>query len=687
MILPLLAYLERAPPSSVGLGVTTSQEMANKNALMPTPSEPAPWYRIPKKRQAVSVEHPCIVKNFDKAIETLGGDQAISEFLREEHGERPINLKLHPEDSFSQPMLSSNRRTENVLLQVTVPKRTGRKRKRGSTDPYVEDVKAPQRERSARYLLQSLKDNQSSYQLRPVASIPTSHVFRAMPDFFYSTSKSRFLNQFRDKVLPQQYQLLSEFQLSSARGLEDTEIIPPAALSTMKYPQNYAYRQNPAIKAFIDPSTGSRRLYNTQAPVKIWTTQCQYDSPPSDIPAVINPAAPPLESEPHNLRGLVTILQTIFARRPIWTRRGLANQLPSNAPIFLAKYAIAYVAYAMRSGPWRDTYILLGIDPRSNPKYRKYQTLMLQLVSPKKSSEDNKKHGDFSLRSWRRDPDRKSHIFTGEGVVPLDGKLWQLCDLHEPLLKKLVDIPDLYIRDQCENRYFGWYLNGTWCKLKIILKAKIDLLQDPLGDEQDMGLKFERLLNLPDDYTGPGVPDETLHHFSDDISQRHARRLWLSSGSKVDPLLGFLPRNASRLELEWASLYRALCRAPQGKLPAAGRLSKSKEETRASYIDETSESGDENGEHRGTNPERQSSNEPVHSVPHNDHGEGIAEVDDEQDESEDQEIVEMELEDEDEADEELEEEDGEEDEEDGAEGSGDSTERSVDEDIEDDGDP
>jgi general transcription factor 3C polypeptide 5 (transcription factor C subunit 1) len=570
--------------------------MPTKSAAIPTPSKAAPWYHIPPK-QAVGVEHPCLVQNVDKAVEMLGGDQAIKTFLHEGHAGKPINLKFHPEDPFSQPIVSVNRQANDVLLKVVVPKRTGRKRKRGSDEPFAKDLNESPPKKSARYLLQSLQDNKSSYQIEPVASIPAVHVFRTMPDFAYSTSHSQFLNQFRDKVLPYQYPLLSDFQLNPGRGLETTEIIPPPVLSTMSYPSNYAYRQNPAIKAFIDPTTGSRRLFNTQAPARIHTQQCQWHTPPSQIPNDVSPSAPPLGLEAHNFRGLVTILRTVFARRPIWTRRGLANQLPPNAPIFLAKYAIGYVAYAMRSGPWRDTYIRLGIDPRSDPSFRQYQSLMLQLVSSKKTSAENKKYEDTALRSWRRDPDKNSHIFTGRGGVPWDGKSWQLCDLQDPILRQLVDIPALYLREKCEERYFGWYQNGTWCKLKIILKAKVDLMMEGITPDMEFDLKFDRLLKLPESYNVPAIPDEVRQQTSsEDHLRREGPSLWKSAGREGDPLLGFLPRNASKLELEWASQYRALCRAPQGKLPHSGRLSRSKEKTRASFV-----GGDDANEEAGRN--------------------------------------------------------------------------------------
>lgn len=41
----------------------------------------APWYVVPPQ-DVVSVEHPCVVRNIDKAIDTLQGHAAISEVGR-----------------------------------------------------------------------------------------------------------------------------------------------------------------------------------------------------------------------------------------------------------------------------------------------------------------------------------------------------------------------------------------------------------------------------------------------------------------------------------------------------------------------------------------------------------------------------------------------------------------------------
>ena len=103
------------------------------------------------------------------------------------------SLFLHPGDRMSKSMPSGNVRTNNILLEITVARRTGRKRKRGSTDPYIleEDqsaITSSQKRQlgsllqphNTRRVLRSLQDNAGKYEIRPVGTIEQTHRFRGM---------------------------------------------------------------------------------------------------------------------------------------------------------------------------------------------------------------------------------------------------------------------------------------------------------------------------------------------------------------------------------------------------------------------------------------------------------------------------------------------------------------------------
>ena len=87
----------------------------------------------------------------------------------------------------AKPLRSANVSTNNILLKVTVPKRTGLKRKRGTegvchegtevgvfgerTAPFVKD---------GQYLLRSMCDNSKSYQVEAIGTVSQTHRFRGM---------------------------------------------------------------------------------------------------------------------------------------------------------------------------------------------------------------------------------------------------------------------------------------------------------------------------------------------------------------------------------------------------------------------------------------------------------------------------------------------------------------------------
>jgi len=111
-----------------------------------------------------------------------------------------IGASLRPEDVMSKSLTSRLVKTNNVLLKITVPKRTGRKRKRDSTDPYVtDDASITNSENShaqsaagvSKVLLQTLRDNPNKYSIQPVGQVNETHRFRGKCSF-YVVSRARF---------------------------------------------------------------------------------------------------------------------------------------------------------------------------------------------------------------------------------------------------------------------------------------------------------------------------------------------------------------------------------------------------------------------------------------------------------------------------------------------------------------
>jgi general transcription factor 3C polypeptide 5 (transcription factor C subunit 1) len=287
---------------------------------------------------------------------------------------------------------------------------------------------------------------------------------------------------------------LRKFKLDPSKGVkQNDELIPPPTFSDKTIPVNWGYHQNSTIKVTTDQTTGETILTNQSLAPKIKTYYIPYDTP--TVPS----SPPPLPPPDPILQSLLTELQQALAERPIWTRRAILNRIPrSNPGIYLLKPAIQYIGYQFRGGPWRDAIVRYGVDPRSSPEYRIYQTLFFKIVDYEPAAAAagkpwHDKRSEYTRKAHPETLDPNSHVFDGTSVS-LDGKIWQVCDIADPLLVRLLSTPTL--RDKCDLHSDGWFCNGTWAKVRAIMRTKISAIR--IGREMHEA-DFRQTLLLPDD--------------------------------------------------------------------------------------------------------------------------------------------------------------------------------------------
>ena len=194
--------------------------------------------------------------------------------------------------------------------------------------------------------------------------------------------------------------------------------------------QSLRYRQNPAVKQTVD-SLGNITTVNTQLPQRLLGQILQYDD--ETIPSGPADGVPPIASLNPTLQHFINLIRNAFDERPIWTRRAISNRVASGEPKDFEKRAYPYVCYSFNSGPWRDSIIKFGVDPRVDLKYRIYQTLTFQIEASE------------GLKHLKQDR-RLSHVFDGRSVAT-GAKTWQVCDISDPQLKSLLATKEL--RDEC----------------------------------------------------------------------------------------------------------------------------------------------------------------------------------------------------------------------------------------------
>ncbi|KAI4255020.1 MAG: hypothetical protein LQ352_002765 [Teloschistes flavicans] len=267
---------------------------------------------------------------------------------------------------------------------------------------------------------------------------------------------------------------MKDFKFDWSRGAgSGNDLLPPPQWTERAIPFNYSYRQNAAVQQILS-SSGRPATHNTQAPRRNKIPLLRYGA--AEVPTQPPDGLSPESSLPATSQRLL-----------------IANNIPRETWKAVgpdaAKYLWQRVAYLWLSGPWRDSLCALGVDPRRDKGMRFYQTLIFQLEP---GSMENRADKSKVTRT-RRDRElaaqgetRESHLFDGK-TVSLDGKIWQMYDIKDPFLKSLIRSEAL--RDECDLQSDGWYSNGLIAKVRVIMKAKLELALagDPDNIERNKG--------------------------------------------------------------------------------------------------------------------------------------------------------------------------------------------------------
>ena len=110
-------------------------------------------------------------------------------------------------------------------MKITVPKRTGRKRNRGTDDPFeFHEDENPARDAirtNPDYALRSLRDNPAEASTAPVGSVKQSHRFQALPDYQYSVETSSLAKKLKKHILPFECKSTSQARSDKSAHLTD----------------------------------------------------------------------------------------------------------------------------------------------------------------------------------------------------------------------------------------------------------------------------------------------------------------------------------------------------------------------------------------------------------------------------------------------------------------------------------
>ncbi|KAH9853850.1 RNA polymerase III transcription factor IIIC subunit-domain-containing protein [Lenzites betulinus] len=504
-----------------------SQPEASPPRPAPTPAPERPLPATPY----YSVEYPGYVQpsSIPAAVARLGGQPALDGAFRRATGrdrvESLLALRLRPGNPYAHPIAGEIVPTSNIVLRV-VKRRRRRRQQEGAGEGEQEGP-------------------EGEYTVEAVGVVPKTARFRSMADFQYQPDMSDPLAHLRkamdtmdvDGILryhippeKEDYtvteadplamdidpQLLGEGEAATSsvntKTRSNLRLFTPPLFSRQGVPQNYNYKANPASveTIVVDEDTGeeTKRLVNRMR----WKGYGPISISYADKGVPDKPNTTVEQQRGQADKKILSRLQELFEERPVWTRAAIFNQFTQMEvrDIINSKYLLPLVSYVFEDGPWRDTYVRLGYDPRQDPDARFYQRLYFRNINhpisrPSVVSRRQETRNESAQARFSGMDERRSHIFDGETVTS-ETAAFQLCDITDAMLKEMIADEDAR-RETCGERD-GWYTTHALERIKAVLRHKFfSLLLGHVATREEC----ERLL----------VPDEG----TEKLPERHRHRL------------------------------------------------------------------------------------------------------------------------------------------------------------------
>ena len=148
--------------------------------------------QIPEQ-EALLVELPGVVRNTDAALDSFGGQDAISELLG--GGKEALQLKLRPGDPLAHPIMGLKQPAKGLLLKLSQKPGTSRTAHACNANPFAKSNSHTVHGHTMRHLVRPRmcagQAPGEGVQAEVVAHVRSSVRFRGMADFQYMPCDTR----------------------------------------------------------------------------------------------------------------------------------------------------------------------------------------------------------------------------------------------------------------------------------------------------------------------------------------------------------------------------------------------------------------------------------------------------------------------------------------------------------------
>lgn len=405
-------------------------------------------------KKLLFIEYPGYIRDKEKMLETLGGQQKLSQTFFKTKCRLPLTYR--PEDLNSHKVCGDLVPFTGLLLKVR------RRKKAGTPDGY-------------------------EYRQEVVGIVREQYKFQSLMDYQYLTPEPlwNYFNNIHG----------SELGTSNLPSY-----FAPPTFARGDRSGSYDYKPD-----LVSPNTAkeddrtpdmlerevARKRRQTESMAALFTSTVLPTTASEKAIASINSLK--LGSEKDNIE----LIGKLFEERPLWSKLALSCKV--NVGVEKLKKILAYYSFYWLSGPWRTMWCRMGYDPRKDPKAKIYQMIDFRVRDSKEARKNYKtlvprrSHKNyvpitlrnvfsrapsgsvleaFKGRDEKRNVDAEPHIFRPDKKVVSRSMMYQLCDIHDPTVQEIIRENDG--TEQCCDEKEGWFQQGTMNRIRDAMTLTVD---------------------------------------------------------------------------------------------------------------------------------------------------------------------------------------------------------------------
>lgn len=440
-----------------------------------------------------AIELPLNIKNEAKVINALGGKDKISDAIK--NSDVPLELRFR-KDPFHHPVQATTSTNERILIKVSIPKKVVKQNQTALVRELIEK--------------NNIDKTTPKTKVQPIAIVDKTFRFRAMSDFQVITKNNADVQDITKNVLDAtNYESLKYYveKHNNFHGYmdmnneyfenKDHNLPPPPIFSPIKYPYDYRYQRNPITSTIKDEKSGEIKVVSKKTPFKLHTILIDISTdpptqPPSKLTTNLNKLLSqklPVNSPDYLLIKCIEWCKEVFSIKPIWIRRQLYDIIPEGLNRSL-KFALPYVTYIYRSGPWRFCNIKIGVDPRTDSSFWRYQNEYFRVVGVRNSSQDSLKKVVPKTLENAPFPIEISQNLLFDGVNLPSAVTYQIGDILDLDITSIIEnhmtsMGKDFIRDSLDV-LDGWINKTTMNLIRRIMRYKLQQLvkEEPIDQSK-----------------------------------------------------------------------------------------------------------------------------------------------------------------------------------------------------------